>query len=214
MIWVFDLDDTLYEERDFVFNGYFKVSQYLKKKFKINNSYNKLKYIYLTSGRKKIFDKILKKNDIFTQRTLKKCISIYRSNNLKLKLKPHIKKFLKKNRKKNYIVTDGMGHIQKSKIKNLNIKKYFRKIFYTGYYGKKALKPSLYCFEKIKKIENCKWSDIVYVGDNPYKDFKNLNKKNVLTIRIKEGLYRDVVVKKTDDASFSIFNLNELNNFL
>ena len=214
MIWVFDLDDTLYNEKEFVLNGFFKVAKYLKKKFKISNSYNEIKKIHFSRGRKEIFNKILKKNNIFTLKTLNKCISIYRSNNIKLSLKPEIKKFLKKNIKKNYIVTDGMGHVQKLKIKKLNLKKYFNRIFYTGYYGKKARKPSLYCFKKIKKIENCRWSDIIYVGDNPHKDFKNLNKKNVLTIRIKKGLYRNVVVKKKDDATVSIVNFNELNKFV
>ncbi len=61
MIWVFDLDDTLYNEKEFVLNGYFKVAKYLKKKFKINNSYNEIKKIHFSRGRKEIFNKILKK---------------------------------------------------------------------------------------------------------------------------------------------------------
>ena len=44
-------------------------------------------------------------------------------------------------------------------------------------------KPSLYCFEKILKIEKADYDKLVYVGDNPMKDFVNLNKAGAMTIQ-------------------------------
>ena len=49
----------------------------------------------------------------------------------------------------------------------------------------KILKPSLKCFKK-KKIENCKWENISYFGDNEKKDFINLNKVGAKTILVKK----------------------------
>ena len=68
--------------------------------------------------------------------------------------------------------------VQYNKIQALNISSYCNKIFIIHRFGIKNAKPSLYCFKKIKKIENCKWADLVYIGDDPNKYFINLNKKN------------------------------------
>ena len=55
MIIVFDLDDTLYDEIDFVNNGFNEVANYLKKKFGIDKqkSLTFLKKKFLINRKKK-----------------------------------------------------------------------------------------------------------------------------------------------------------------
>tara|TARA_Y100000992_G_C21106881_1_gene415373 strand:+ start:368 stop:571 length:204 start_codon:yes stop_codon:yes gene_type:complete len=43
---------------------------------------------------------------------------------------------------------------------------------------------------------------MVYIGDNPNKDFVNLNKKGSLTIRILRGTYKNKKVSKLYDAKY------------
>jgi putative hydrolase of the HAD superfamily len=113
-----------------------------------------------------------------------------------------------------YIVTDGNYLVQKKKIKYLGLNVYFKKIFYTNIYGIKYNKPSLYCFNKIKKLEKCDWSDLIYVGDNPNKDFINCNKKRIFTVRLMQGQYKSLKVKKSYEAKFKINNLLLLKKIL
>lgn len=60
MVVVFDLDDTLYDEIDFVKSGFKEISQYLD-----NNSY----YDFMTNdfyenGSGKVFDNLIEKYDL------------------------------------------------------------------------------------------------------------------------------------------------------
>ena len=114
---------------------------------------------------------------------------------------------------KKYIVTDGNKLVQKNKIDKLGIKKYFKKIFISRCYGVKYEKPSLYCFKKIIKLERCKWKDLVYIGDNPKKDFINLNKKGSMTIRLMRGNYKKInCANILYNAKYSFKSMNK--NFI
>ena len=54
------------------------------------------------------------------------------------------------------------------------------------------------------------WEQIVYIGDNPNKDFVNLNKVNAVTIRILKGDYARLQVDSYYDAKYSINELVEI----
>ena len=108
-----------------------------------------------------------------------------------------------------YLVTDGNKIVQKNKVEALGIKNLFKKIFITHRFGLKNAKPSLYCFKIIKKIEECTWSDMIYIGDNPHKDFVNLNKVGAGTARILNGSYKKHKAKRRYDAKKTYKNLRD-----
>ena len=118
---------------------------------------------------------------------------------------------LRKIRKKYslYLVTDGNKIVQKNKVEALGIKNIFKKIFITHRFGLKNAKPSLYCFEIIKKIEECTWSDMIYIGDNPHKDFVNLNKVGAETARILNGSFKKYKAKRGYDAKKTYKNIKD-----
>ena len=90
-------------------------------------------------------------------------------------------------------------------------KHYFKKIYITHNYGIKHSKPSLYCFNKI--LENEKIYDtnkLVYIGDNPNKDFVNLNKNGFQTVRILNGSYKNVRLQRHFEAQYQINELVEI----
>ena len=103
---------------------------------------------------------------------------------------------------------------RQTKILRQKQEEYFKKIFITHRYGIKNSKPSLYCFEKIKRLEQSNWDDLVYIGDNPNKDFISLNKVNAKTIRVLKGNYSDIIVTKKFEARKSITSLKQLNSSL
>ena len=217
MIIIFDLDDTLYEEITFVKSGFKAVSSFLKRPLqeKEDNIYKELIYILEKHGRNKIFDNLLLKKNKYKKKLINECIKVYRYHKPVINLYPEAKNFLNSYKEKGlYLVTDGHKNVQYRKIRSLNLEKFFKKIFITHRFGIKHAKPSLYCFEKIKVNEKCKWEDLVYIGDNPNKDFISLNKVNAKTIRVKQGNYSKICLPQNYDAKYSINNLGSLNSLL
>ncbi len=210
MILIFDLDDTLYKEKEFVKSGFKAVSKYLHFRFNLNEKkiFLQLLNILKKNGRGKIFDILCFQLRLNKNFLVKKLVQIYRAHDPKISLSKDAEKILKHYSKfSKYIITDGNYLVQKKKIKSLKIEKYFKKIYYTNYYGIKYNKPSLFCFNKIKKKEKVKWNELVYIGDNPRKDFINCNKKKILTIRLMKGEFKHLKVGKHYDAKYKIQTL-------
>jgi len=213
MILIFDLDDTLYPELEYVKSGLFAVSKHFSLKFKLDqiSIYNEMIIDLLDNGRGLIFNNFLIKNDIYTKKNLYKCISIYRKHNPKINLYPEavnclneLKDYIK------YLITDGNIIVQRQKIKALNIKNNFKKTIPTYQYGLKYSKPSTLCFEKIMNWEKCDPSNMIYIGDNPNKDFVNIKKLGIKTIRVLTGNYKNLKLSKNFEAEITIRNLNFL----
>jgi len=216
-IIIFDLDDTLYNEESFFLSGIQNVAIFLSYKFKLNKNLlnNYMMNYFKKNGRNKIFNQTLKYFKIYTIKNLNLCIQIYRYSNRKIYLNNDSKFILNFLKNKNlYLVTDGNKNVQKMKIKLLNLNKYFKKIFITHNYGIHNSKPSIFCFKKICQLENTTFNNLVYIGDNPSKDFINLNKKKALTIRLLNGMHKKTKAKKNYDAKIKIKSLNQILNYL
>ena len=216
MIIIFDLDDTLFRRENFVNNGLKNVAKYIckkKKKKKIHKVFQDLKKIYNNKKIKNTFNYFLKLHNIHNLNE-QKCVSIYRYGKNDIRPYPQALQLLKIYNKKCYLVTDGNKCVQRYKIKQLKIKNFFKKIFITNEYGIKFQKPSLYCFKKIKKIEKCPYNKLVYIADNPHKDFINCNKVGIKTIRLQKGEFKDIIKKYPYDAKHKIKNLKTLEKVL
>lgn len=210
MILVFDLDDTLYNEETYVLSGFKAVSNFLTTTYKLSDTSNDMFNYMKENGRGKVFDYILHKHDLYTKTLIRKCISIYRLHRPNIELSSEAKDCLERFEKyKKYIVTDGNKIVQKNKIEALNLKKYIAKSYITYQYGKKYSKPSIYCFELIKQKENCNFEDIIYLGDNPNKDFINIKKVGCKTIRVNQGYFKNRKYTPEQEAHLTIQSLNE-----
>ena len=217
MIIVFDLDDTLYDEINYVKSGFKAVSNFLSENFNINKNeaFNIMIYELDKNGRGKIFDVVLKKYKIYTVKNLKKCISLYRLHNPEITLTQETISCLERfHNYKKYIITDGNKIVQQKKIKALNIEKYFTFCFISRRYGIHNEKPSMYCFQKICELESTTPENIVYIGDNPAKDFVGIKPFGIKTIRIMKGNYRDIVKTIEYEAQIQINSLSELTSQL
>jgi len=210
MILIFDLDDTLYDEVTYIKSGYLKVSEYLSLQLGLSKKLinSKLNTILKRSGRKKVFSKYLK-----NKKLIQRSIKIYRNHNPQIKIYKEANrklKFLDK-RYTMYLLTNGYKESQEKKIKALKIKNFFKKIYITHKFGLKNMKPSLYCFKKIKKIEKCNWEEMCYIGDDPKQDFINLNKVGAKTVRIRKGQNFNIKLKYPYEAKKTINSITKLN---
>jgi len=217
MILVFDLDSTLYDESSYVSSGLRAVARHLKETFNLeeNEVYDHMEKILAEQGRGKIFDEVLQAHQKLSRKNIRKCLSVYRLHTPELSLSPDAERCLERFSDQNmYVVTDGNKIVQSKKARALGLDNKVKRIFITHRYGRHNAKPSTFCFKKIAKIENVPSNMVVYIGDDPRKDFVNLKPAGFKTVRILKGPYKDLRADSQYDALISIESLDELDDVL
>ena len=213
MILCFDLDEVLYDEISFVKSGLNAVSEHLSKQYSISR-YKSKKFLEtrLSEGRENILDDLLKEFGLFSRKRVKECLSVYRLHKPRIKLYKEADICLRKFKQiPIYIVTDGNKIVQKNKILSLGLQNRVKFCFITSNYGLNNAKPSPYCFLKICKIENVKPLEIVYIGDDPNKDFVGIKPHGFRTIRLLKGKHRNLKKPAKFEAEYTIKSLSEIN---
>jgi putative hydrolase of the HAD superfamily len=217
MIIIFDLDDTLYDERTYVESGLLAVAKFGEEKYgwDSSTSFHFMIDTLDNEGRGEIFNRWLEIHGKLTKKAVHECVRIYRHHTPFIELGREAQSLLLTLSKYPlYLVTDGHKVVQKKKIDALDISDYFQAVFITHRYGIRNAKPSTYCFDLIRKREACDWSDMVYIGDNPEKDFVNLNLKGANTVRVLTGLHSCVKAKHGYDAIHTIPDLHSFPELL
>lgn len=218
MILIFDLDDTLYDESSFVTSGLGAVARHGEDAYGWNagRSLAFMLDVLEREGRGRVFDRWLASHEQLSNARVAECVNIYRHHRPSLELFPAARVVLDRYRGlvPLYLVTDGHKIVQKNKVDALGLFAEFRRVFITHRFGIRHAKPSPHCFELIRQAEGCSWADMVYVGDNPTKDFVNLKPLGALTVRVKTGGHRNVVARPGYDAQISIPNLDALPEML
>jgi putative hydrolase of the HAD superfamily len=211
---VFDLDDTLYDEITYVKSGFMEVAKvYMPENPHV--MFEKMIEILERDGRGKVFDNALKHFGFTSKKDVKKALGIYRSHMPKICLNEDAREIL--SHYKNtplYIVTDGNKLVQERKVKALGLEKFVKKAFITHRYGTIHAKPSPYCFEKIALLEGVKNEEIVYIADNVNKDFIGIKKLGFQSVRISQGMFKEVQKPAEYHANVTIDSLKELKKLL
>lgn len=215
-ILIFDLDDTLYLEENYAASGFEAVSDFVHTEYHIPREISLgILLSALHSGERGNAFQKLSFTCKLPKKAIRECLSVYRGHKPKINLDDSTKLVLKNYAKFNkYVVTDGNKVVQKRKVDALELNRFFEYSFVTHNFGLKAAKPSIYCFNRIREMESVEWVDLVYIGDDPKKDFVNLKPLGVKTIRVMTGRYSSLEVSKDFDAEYRISNLNELRNVL
>lgn len=211
---IFDLDDTLYPEKAFIRSGFRAVSNYLSTKYNLSPTFIfKILWEDFEKGvRRKNFDMLLERLGINDTFLCEKLVKIYREHFPDIQLDPRVKRTLEDLHSdfKLALITDGHPTTQKNKIEALGLKGYFD-IIKINDITKGEDKTNIAILEKIihrlKEIP----SDIIFVGDNPLKDFAAPRYLGLHTVRIiiDDGLYSHI---KGDyrQIDYTIYNLREV----
>ena len=197
MVIVFDLDDTLYDEIEFVKSGFKEIADFLGGKKYFDFMWSE----FQANGSGKIFDQLIKEFGLDV--SLNKLIEIYRFHYPDIKLPKESKELLDfAKRYKNALITDGHYITQKNKYKALNLELDYP-IFTDFYQTKKTeLKPFLMVMDKFKDEK------YIYIADNPKKDFLAAKQLSWVTIRYKnpKGIYKDI----TNNAEYEVSSRSEI----
>ena len=159
---VFDLDDTLYKEIDFVKSGYESIIQNLM--LPENTIDNMMTWYFKGLN---VFDLLIINFNLSIDK--ENLLDIYRYHYPSLQLPESTKKVLNYFRNSNQpmsLITDGRSKTQRNKLKSLGILDFFDKIIVSDEIG--SSKP---CIENYKAVMSLEFKDYVYIADNTTKDF-------------------------------------------
>lgn len=215
---IFDLDDTLYYELDYVKSGFRAVSEYIAFRYQVDKDefYQELLNILEIEGRGKTFNIALEKF-VLPAAELEKMIDVYRSHNPEnIRLYEDaveiLNRYLKEKRYKTGIITDGNSEVQWNKIRSLGLDEKVNQIIVTDDFGVDKRKPHFFSYQRMLKLLQVKAEEAVYVGDNPVKDFITARKLGLKTVRIvrEHGMHIDKRMAAKYEADYEINTLNDL----
>lgn len=215
---VFDLDDTLYLERDYVRSGFLFIAEILSKRINTSEKeiFSYLWGLFLQGVRGKTFDQCLRRFSIRQgEVTVEELVTAYREHVPAIKMFPLLEKWLRQNQKKFYlgIISDGPLKSQQAKVRSLGVKEIISDIILTDTWGKEFWKPNPYSFTKLMEQWGLKADELVYVGDNPEKDFLAPKRMGWRTIRLKlQGQinYAKKPLTAAAASDYEVFSLGEL----
>lgn len=183
---IFDLDDTLYSEKEYVKSGFKAVSDYL------GGRYEDKLWNYFSSGKSAI-NELLNELQRTTER--EKALAVYRNCKPAIHLYPSVVKILAELKNKNVkigIITDGRPEGQRNKIQALGLDALIDDIIITDEMGGTQFrKPCDIAFRILQNRWRLPASELVYVADNPAKDFQAPQQLGMKSVWFKneDGLY-------------------------
>lgn len=214
--YIFDLDDTLYCEHDYVRSGFQAVARHITNCFahvSYDEIYGAILHEWQMNGRGRIFNNISIKFDI--DMDIKELVSIYRSHKPVLELYNDANKLLERLEQgawKTGLITDGAREVQWQKIKALGLERRLDCIIVSDDLGQDCWKPSKVPYQKVTEYLQLPYEECVYIGDNPHKDFCTARRLGMHTIRVirQVGDHMRTVLTEEFEAERTVYSLDEL----
>jgi len=187
---IFDLDDTLISERDYIISGYRHVAELLSPALKIDKDilFSDMMELFEYSSNN-VFNRLLEKYKLkYSDQMITDLVNEYRSHFPSIKfyndVLPCLQE-LKAAKIKTGIITDGYAVAQRQKLKAVEAYKYFDEILITDELGREYWKPHSKAFILMKERLGFDYDEMIYVGDNILKDFVTPNELGLVSILIR-----------------------------
>jgi len=204
---VFDLDDTLYPEWDFVEGGFRNVAACLAGDSAelADRLVGKMKELIRSEGRGAIFQAILTDLGLeATSERVSELVGVYRTSERPLAFFPDSARAIERFREAGFllaVLTDGAISSQATKVRLLDLERKVDRVIYTDSYGPGFGKPCPYCFEVLMKEFSVEPEGCVYIADNEMKDFLAPNTLGWQTVKVvrPNGVYRE---RRSEDLGY------------
>jgi len=214
---IFDMDDTLYPESDFVMSGYRAAAQAAWQDLGIDIE-PELRRRFLSGQRGDLFTAALRSfglnPDEHHVRT--RLVEAYRQHSPSIR--PHVETLpvlqaLRATGHRLALLSDGWAEVQRRKFDALGLAPYFDAVVFTDELGRDAWKPSSIGFEAILDRLSIEADDAIYVADNPAKDFvapRLLGMDSVRIVRPGMEHGKAIASDKNQEAAWMAHALSEL----
>lgn len=216
---IFDLDNTLYPEIEYVKSGFKYVSSYLSSKYNLDKEkiFSQMMHILEKKGRGNIFNILLEKLELYSKENVHLLVYLYRSHIPEIKLYNDVLSVFDNLNHLNFeigIITDGRASVQKNKVKSLDLEQYVNVIIYTDKLGFKNWKPSIVPYKIALELLNSSSAESFYIGDDPYKDFLGPKSIGMKTIQIQRGTEESYWADKGFEKTKANFTVSRLKDIL
>lgn len=219
---VFDLDDTLYLERDYVRSGFRAISAFLGQRgpFTESEIFSFLWGAFESGVRGETFDQLFQTfPEMAKLFSVTDLVSVYREHTPSITMQAGMLGIIERLSAGDVmlgIVSDGLLVSQKAKTVALGLNRLFDEIVLTDVWGKEYWKPHCRAFGFLEQRFELLPREMVYIGDNPEKDFIAPKARGWVTFRLRvPGQLRfdadtNVAEAQADQVVGSIKELSEL----
>jgi putative hydrolase of the HAD superfamily len=188
---VFDLDDTLYPERQYVLGGFRAVAAWAERHLGIPSAqgYAELASLFEGGVRGDTFDRWLAARALSPEPLAARLVEVYRDHEPALECFPGVVEVLGSLRERYRVglLSDGHLGVQRRKLAALRLAGYFDAIVFSDEWGRSAWKPSPRPFEIVLQRLGVEGPRGIYVADNPAKDFLGARRCGMGTIRVRRA---------------------------
>jgi len=185
---VFDLDDTLYAERDYVRSGYRAVAEHLRRRLGRPEAFDDWLWQRFCAGTSAgALDAL---NAAFAlgldAGQIAELVAVYRGHTPTLRPRDGAIELLEQlgESYRLALLSDGFLPAQRLKLDALGLGRFFEAIVFTEEMGRDCWKPSPAGYEAARQRLGVPHEACAYVGDNPAKDFLAANRLGWQTIRL------------------------------
>lgn len=218
---VFDLDDTLISEKEYIRSGFKVVSN----KIAIDNNldedkvFNKALEFFKVSS-KEVFNRLLDELEIeYSKDYILELIKCYREHEPNISFFEDVIPMINILKEKGYklgIITDGYKETQLRKIEVLKCRKLFDEIIITDELGREFWKPHEKSYKIMAEKLNVGLDEMIYVGDNVEKDFITANRLGLTTVRInrRDNIYSNINIQSEFLAKYKIKVMNDVSKII
>ncbi len=189
---VFDLDDTLYRERDYVRSGLAVVARRLGgTDARARRLEQWMWRRFLRGQRREMFQALSRRFDLHLDRaSIDELVRLYRRHLPRIRPcrgVPDLLTALRRDGLKLGLLSDGYLPAQALKLQALGLGERFDAVVFTERLGRDAWKPSPRGFQTMRRRLGVPHRCCAYVADNPAKDFLAPNRLGWLTIQWKRS---------------------------
>lgn len=217
---VFDLDDTLISEKDYIRSGYLHVAGIIEDRFAMDKKevFDELLSLFKVSPLN-VFNRLYDKYQIeYSKEMILDLVKEYRGHFPDIQFYDDVLPCLSELKRagiKVGIITDGYAIAQRQKLKAIQANEYFDEIIVTDELGRDYWKPHPKAFELMKEKFRVNFDEMIYVGDNPEKDFYISRTYPIKTVRIiRDGVHSDKNYFRDIKEDLNVISLIDILNLL
>lgn len=185
---VFDMDDTLFSEIDYVRSGYAVVADRLAQLTGRSAEDVLLRmWRHFACDRRTVFDAMLTELDLSNRLSVPALVDLYRGHLPRIRLRdeaPEVLACLRRGGIRLGVVTDGPLVMQQRKADALGLSRYIDRMIFTDSLPPGCAKPSPVAFQRLMDEFAVPPARCVYVADNPRKDFVGPRQLGWFTVQI------------------------------
>ncbi len=215
---IFDLDDTLFAEHDYVLSGFRAVAKWTQRQFGVDaaSTYSELTLLLEQGERGTTFNHWLANHGLpVADATVAQMVQAYRNHDPSIQADPEARELLETLRRDGVqigLVSDGFLKVQQKKFAALNLADCFQAVVFSDQFGREHWKPSTVPFQAVLNQLEVLSGEAVYVGDNPMKDFVAPAQLGMKSIHLRRsgGVYSGVDPDQVQRADAKILRLSEV----